>query len=94
MRVLLTSDVRRTTKKLHAKEKEVVDEIIEQLAKTPLLGDLKVGDLAGVRVVKFSIHQQQLLLAYVYNESTQTITLVSLAPHENFYRNLKNILKQ
>ncbi|MFZ2725790.1 MAG: type II toxin-antitoxin system RelE/ParE family toxin [Methylococcaceae bacterium] len=34
----------------------------------PELGDLKTGDLNGVRVYKFKVHTQQMLLAYRYQQ--------------------------
>ncbi|WP_353274429.1 MULTISPECIES: type II toxin-antitoxin system RelE/ParE family toxin [unclassified Wolbachia] len=55
----------------------------------PCIGELKSGDLAGVRVYKFSIFNQLTLLAYFYNEQNNELTLLALAPHENFYRDLK-----
>lgn len=49
----------------------------------------KKGDLAHIRVHKFSVHDEQVLLGYNWNEGSLTLTLMSLGPHENFYRKLK-----
>lgn len=57
-----------------------------------LLGEGKVGDLAGVRVYKFKINKQLALLAYTFEERTITLTLLALGQHENFYRELKRSL--
>jgi hypothetical protein len=43
--------------------------------------------LAGVRVFKFDCIHQTFLLAYTWGDSL--CTLLSLGPHENFYRDLK-----
>jgi hypothetical protein len=43
-----------------------------------------------VQVYKFSMVNQLTLLAYIYGETTDTLTLVSVGPHENFYRDLKH----
>ncbi len=58
----------------------------------PLLGEGKVGDLAGVLVYKFKINKQLALLAYTFEETTITLTLLALGQHENFYRELKRSL--
>lgn len=93
MNILLTHTFKRSVKKLHQPQKNIVEEVIQQLSQEPLKGNLKIGDLVGIRVFKFFIHHQQMLLAYVYEEPMQTITLLMLAPHENFYQNLKNLQK-
>ena len=55
----------------------------------PSIGEMKIGDLAGVRVHKFRVQQQEVLLAYEYNESDIVLYLLKLGSHENFYRDLK-----
>jgi len=55
----------------------------------PLLGETKVGNLAGIRVHKFKMNKQVTLLAYTYEDDTVTLTLLTLGTHENFYRDLK-----
>lgn len=79
---------KRSYKKLHAKERLYVDKAIQVLTKEPTLGELKKGDLAAVFVYKFKIYNQLMLLAYEY--SMETLTLLAIGPHENFYRDLKN----
>lgn len=58
--------------------------------KDPKLGILKKGDLNTVRVYKFKISTQLMLLAYSFEEHTLILTLLALGSHENFYRNPKN----
>ena len=54
----------------------------------PLIGNAKVGDLAGDRVYKFKMVNQQMLLGYNYDDEMKTLTLLMLGTHQNFYRNL------
>lgn len=90
MKVLLTHTFKRMAKKLHRNQVTIVEEAIQQIQNNPLLGESKIGDLAGVRVYKFRLQQQLTLLAYTYDEQKDELTLLSFAPHENFYDNLKN----
>jgi len=54
------------------------------------IGESKVGNLAGIQVFKFKMAKQLCLLAYrVLDE--QTVKLLMVGNHENFYRNLKQI---
>nr|VFJ93925.1 MAG: ParE-like toxin of type II toxin-antitoxin system [Candidatus Kentron sp. LFY] len=77
---------------MHAKQCTDVDGAIRALMGDSLLGEGKVGDLAGVRVYKFKINKQLALLAYTFEERTITLTLLALGQHENFYRELKRSL--
>lgn len=89
MKVLQSGVFARTAKKLHKKEKAALDRAVKTVMDDPTVGDLKVGDLAGVRVYKFKVAVQQYLLGYQYDEGTVTLTLLALGSHENFYRDLK-----
>jgi mRNA interferase RelE/StbE len=53
------------------------------------LGEQKMGDLAGVRVHKLRMVNQLALLAYMFDPDSETLALVALGSHENFYRDLK-----
>jgi hypothetical protein len=55
----------------------------------PTLGELAKGDLADVRLNKFRMINQLALLAYMYEDARLVLTLLALAAHENFYRELK-----
>lgn len=93
MRILQTSTFSRVAKKLHKNQVPALKEAIESIEQNPLAGDLKVGDLAGVRIYKFHILHQFILLAYTYEEKVDQLTLLSFAPHENFYDVLKKQIK-
>jgi len=81
---------KRVYKKLHAKEKGIVDHVIEAIVKNPKLGEEKKGELNGVFVHKFKIHHQEMLLAYEWDPKKRL--LLALGVHENFYRDLKKTL--
>ncbi len=58
----------------------------------PLVGEPKSGALKGVRVEKFKIGPQQLLMAYTFTAKTQTLEMLDVGPHENFYKGLTQYL--
>jgi hypothetical protein len=47
-----------------------------------------VGDLKGVRIYKFTMNKQQILLGF--EELENEIVLLTFGSHENYYRDLKN----
>ena len=89
MKIKQTTQFKKTIKKLPKQSKSIVDEQVRKLAKEPLLGEQKKGDLAFLRVHKFKISNQQYLLGYTYQEEVVTLTLLKFGSHENFYRDLK-----
>jgi mRNA-degrading endonuclease RelE of RelBE toxin-antitoxin system len=93
MKVLQTTTFLRTAKKLHRNQIAALKEAIETIQNEPSIGELKKGDLAGIRVYKFRILHQLTLIAYLYEEETDQLTLLSFAPHENFYSLLKKQTK-
>jgi len=80
----------RVVKKLKKQEKKLLDLEIHKILKDPEIGVLKKGNLAGIRVHKFKINQQEQLLAY--HESDEGILLIMLGSHENYYRELGKYL--
>ncbi len=90
MKILQTNRFAKAVKKLHKNQKEDLDKAVKALCRDPELGEEKIGDLAGIKVYKFQMQKQLTLLAYIYNESEITLTMLALASHENFYRDLKH----
>ena len=88
MKALFTQSFNRSTKKLHPKEKKLLDEAIRELLLNPTLGEEKKGDLAGIYLYKYKIQSRLWLLAYSI-EPEQFIILRLVGAHENFYRTLK-----
>lgn len=89
MQILQTTTFKKLLKKLHPSQKAALDSALLGLIANPSLGELKIGDLKGIRVYKFRMGQQLTLLAYIYSAATPAITLLALGAHENFYRDLK-----
>lgn len=83
-----TSSFKRKVKKLNKTEKSALDDAIRNIINDPNIGEMKVGDLAGVQVHKYKVKSQLYLLAYLY-DGTLTLTFIEYGTHENFYRDLK-----
>ena len=67
----------------------ILDKAIQDIMANVEIGDLKTGDLAGIRVYKFKVNQNLQLLAYSYLPETEILYLLEYGSHENFYRDLK-----
>ena len=90
--VIASPSFARIAKKLHAKDKKVLDAAIKSVAANHALGVEKRGDLAEVFVYKFKLNAQETLLAYSLqpNKIKPTeLVLLAVGPHENFYARLK-----
>ena len=70
-----------------------VDDAVRGIAQDPLSGEPKTGRLKGIRVVKFKVGPQQLLLAYQFDARANRIHVLDVAPHENFYRDLQRYVE-
>ena len=90
MRILVTPTFERTVKKLRPQQKAILDSAVREIVANSEIGENKVGDLAGIQVYKFRMEAMLTLLAYrVLDEDT--LKLLMVGPHENFYRTLKRI---
>ena len=85
--VLQMPTFKKAYKKLHANIRISVDKAIQVIIKDPIIEQEKKGDLLGVFVYKFKVHQGEVLLAYEWD--AQHRILLALGVHENFYHNLK-----
>lgn len=74
-------------KKLAKNELESVNKAVRSIIDNPLIGEMKKGDLTGVRVLKFKFKDLIYLLAYEGDE--EIVLLIAIGVHENFYRDLK-----
>ena len=90
MKLSQTPTFSRAVKKLHPNQKKILDNALRTLSDEPTKGDAKVGDLAGIYIYKFKVENLQWLLAYRI-VSKSHLKLLTLGPHENFYRNLKRL---
>jgi len=90
MKILQTNRFQKTVKKLYANQKTDLDNAIKQLINNPEIGELKKGDLTGVRVYKFKMQNQLTLLGYRFIDDEPCLLILSVGSHENFYRDIKS----
>ena len=91
MKIFQSSSFGKKVKKLKKKEKSELDNAVREIVNNPLIGAEKKGDLRGVFVHKFKISRTEFLLSYrIVGEDLELITI---GPHENYYRDLKSYLK-
>lgn len=84
---------RQVYKKLPKNQLAVINDNIKLIMQNPEIGELKLGDLAGIRVHKFKWHNHLHLLAYDYTKIIDLLYLMVIGKHENFYDRLKKNLK-
>lgn len=86
-------------KKSHKPLQLAIEDAVAVICSNPMLGELKVGDLAGVRVYKFSFNRMQYLVAYqLTGFDAQAVFLaidfLKIGSHERFYESLKKYLRE
>ena len=91
MKIYQSRSFEQKVKKMPKQEKEVLDQEIRRIAENPSIGGEKKGDLRGVFVHKFKLKTNQYLLAY--RKVGNNLELVMIGPHENYYRDLKQYIK-
>jgi len=69
-----------------------LDNEIRKILETPSIGNEKTGDLKNIFVHKFKIKEKQYLLSY--RTKQDTLELITIGSHENYYRDLKTYLKR
>ncbi len=92
MKIYQSKSFEKRVKKLNEKEKNELDNEIKEIVHNPSIGSEKKGDLRGVFVHKFNLQKQLYLLAYRVIKD-ESLELIMLGPHENYYRDLKTYLK-
>jgi mRNA interferase RelE/StbE len=91
MKIYQSRSFENKVKKLSKQEKEILDDEIRKIARNPLMGEEKKGDLRGIYVHKFKIKSLQYLLSY--RMMKLDMELIMIGPHENYYKDLKSYLK-
>ena len=91
MKIYQSRSFEKKVKKMSKPEKDTLDREIRKIAEDPAVGEEKKGDLRGVFVHKFKFKTTQYLLAY--RKIGDDLELVMIGPHENYYRDLKQYLK-
>ena len=64
VRILSTPSFDRAIKKMHVRDKKMVDQAVMEIAVNPAIGEEGKGDLVGVFVYKFKLNKQEILLTY------------------------------
>ena len=89
MEIIQTNRFKKAYKKLHQNQLTEVNNAIEAVIDNPEIGEQKKGSLSWLRVYKFKVLGQMTLLGYNLERNGKLVlTLVSIGPHENFYRDL------
>ena len=92
MRIIQSRSFEKRVRRFQKQEKKVLDQQVKEIARDPSIGQEKRGELRGVFVHKFKIHATLYLLSYRMADS-DTLELIMIGPHENYYRDLANYLK-
>ena len=92
MHIIQSGSFRKKVRRFSKLEKKILDAQIRKIVKGPMLGEEKRGDLRGVFVLKFKIQATQYLLSY--RVIGETLELIMIGPHENYYRDLSSYLKK
>jgi len=91
MRIFQTRSFEKKVKKMSKSEKDALDREVKRIMEDSSLGEEKKGDLKDVFLHKFKLKTTQYLLAY--RKIGGDLELVMIGPHENYYRDLKQYLK-
>jgi mRNA interferase RelE/StbE len=91
MQIFQSRSFEKKVKKMSKSEKDALDREVKRIAEDSSLGEEKKGDLKDVFVHKFKLKTTQHLLAY--RKVGGDLELVMIGPHENYYRDLKQYLK-
>ena len=92
MKIYQSRSFEKKVKKFNEKEKYEIDNEIKQIIQNLLIGTEKKGDLRGIFVHKFNLQNQLYLLSYRFVKE-ESLELIMIGPHENYYRDLKSNLK-
>jgi mRNA-degrading endonuclease RelE of RelBE toxin-antitoxin system len=91
MKIIQSRSFEKKAKRFSKKQKNILDKQIRKIIDNPSIGQEKKGDLRGVFVHKFKTETIQYLLSYRF--APDTLELIMIGPHENYYRDLSSYLK-
>jgi len=92
MRIIQSRTFEKRVRRLRKQEKRILDQQVRKIVKDPSVGQEKRGELRGIFVHKFKLHATQYLLSYRM-ANADTLELIMIGPHENYYRDLTTYLK-
>lgn len=84
----------KSKRRLTPKGQLALDAAVRKIVGDPTIGEMKTGALKGVRVMQFKLGPLQLLLAYEFNARRNQVELLDVGPHENFYRDLEDYIRE
>lgn len=90
MKIVASNPFIRFKKKSHKNLQLEIDEQVKKILENPEIGELKKGDLRGIRVHKFAFKSQLCLVSY--EVIGETLNLYIIGTHENYYDRLKSLL--
>lgn len=90
MKIYVSNAFLRFKKKSNKNIQLEIDENVKKILENPEIGELKKGDLRGIRVHKFKFKSRLYLISY--EVTGETLNLYVIGTHENFYDRLKNLL--
>lgn len=74
--------------------KRAFQEALEEISSEPYIGELKIGDLAGVYCYDVYYSKINYELAYrIYEEDGHMVVVILAGTRENFYDELKRYMK-
>lgn len=91
MKVIQSRSFEKKVKKFRKQDKRILDNQIQRILDNTAIGQEKKGDLRGVFIHKIKIQNINYLLSY--RLIGDTLELIMIGPHENYYRDLKTYLK-
>lgn len=89
MKIIQTRHFEKAYKKLHKNQLDDANKAIKEVIDNPEIGEQKKGDLLNIRVHKFKMVKQLILLAYSFDGVAIVLTFIAIGSHENFYRDIK-----
>ncbi|NQU38625.1 MAG: type II toxin-antitoxin system RelE/ParE family toxin [Lentisphaerae bacterium] len=92
MRIVQSRTFEKKVRRFRTQEKSILDQQVRKIAKDPSIGQEQRGEIRGIFVHKFKMHATQYLLSYRMT-SVDTVELIMIGPHENYYRDLTTHLK-
>lgn len=84
---------KRTFKKFLVKEQGTIKNAICKIMRNPLIGVPKKGPLKGIRVFKFQIKKNLMLLSYKPYHKKKIVIIYAIRSHENYYTKLAKTVK-
>ena len=85
-----TNRFAKSLKKMPKQQLSLVEDEIEKIISDPEIGERKKGDLSYLRVHKFKLSGQLVLLGYSWYDQQLKLILLDIGPHENFYQKASN----